>query len=117
MHHPERRALRQKLSKGTKDRQPHGKKKLEEYGAKASLGKAWDTLQSGTWSGRAGRDAEGRNRDEGLGGWKQTEMGTGRCLAFLEKKVCGWLMSSRAPHQRSRLGTLSPHPQESLVEG
>lgn len=89
--------MRQKLSKGTKDREPHGKKKLEEYGAKASLAKAWDTLRSGTWSGRAGRDAEGRNRDEGLGGWKQTEMERADAWLFCKK----WYMAglrAQGPH-------------------
>lgn len=92
--------MRQKLSKGAKDREPHGKKRLEEYGAKASLAKAWDPLRSGTWIEKAGRDAKGRNRDEGLGGWKQRWEWADAWLA---------VTSSRAPRQPSSLGTLSPH--------
>lgn len=62
-----------------------GKEKLEDYGAKASLAKAQGTIRSGSWigGGQAGKNAERRNRDGGVGVWKPMEVGMGRRPAFL----------------------------------
>lgn len=54
-----------------------GKEKLEDYGAKASLAKAQDTIRSGSWIGGGVGRKECREKEQGWWCWCLETNGSG----------------------------------------